>query len=383
MMKCAEGSPPGSSGETKAMPKVSVIVPTYNRAQFLGACLESIARQTYRDLEIVVVDDGSADNTAEVVKAFAPLARYFWQENQGIPGALNRGLQEARGEYVSFLASDDALLPETLEAEVQVLDENPGVGLAYGQAWEMNEKGTTTCLRKPGFTKRSYIRSGREEIRHLLFADHITCSTVMVRKRCFDDVGLFDPKYSPLGEDWDMWTRIARRYDVAYIAKPLGIYLDHAGSEGNIYAKVDPWTLERLRLRYLQQVLQDPEIGHLYQDVKANAFARHHSHVATRAYKAREMGLARSHIMRALRVRPQEFLGPKGLAMVWLFLKTWMPVPMLESGRGVKGVLKDLVLTRVGAKLGLVRCGAKQKDAPGLDDPQEAGNPAGMGHEGS
>jgi len=382
-MKDAEEDPLSSGGEPKVGPKVSVVIPTYNRAHLLGACLQSIARQTYRDFEIVVVDDGSTDNTAEVVAAFAPLARYFWQENQGIPGALNRGLREARGEYVSFLASDDALVSQTLEVEVQALEGNPGVGLVYGQAWQMNEKGTLTSLRKPGFAKGSYIRSGRDEIRHLLFADHITCSTVMVRKRCFDDVGLFDPKYSPLGEDWDMWTRIARRYDVAYIAKPLGIYLDHAGPEGNIYAKVDPWTLERLRLRYLKQVLQDPEIGHLYQDVKTKAFARHHSVVATRAYKAREMGLARSHIMRALRVRPQEFLGPKGLAMVWLFLKTWMPVPMLESVRGVKGVLKDLVLTRVGAKLGLVRCGAKQKEAPRLDEPQEGVSPAGMGHEGS
>jgi glycosyltransferase involved in cell wall biosynthesis len=378
-MKDAEESPLRSGGEPKARPKVSVVIPTYNRAHLLRACLQSITRQTYRDFEIVVVDDGSTDNTAEVVAAFAPLARYFWQENQGIPGALNRGLREARGEYVSFLASDDALVSQTLEVEVQALEANPGVGLVYGQAWQMNEKGTLTSLRKPGFAKGSYIRSGREEIRDLLFADHITCSTVMVRRRCLDDVGFFDPGYSPLGEDWDMWTRIARKYDVAYIAWPLGIYLDHAGPEGNIYAKVDPWTLERLRRRYLEQVLEDPEIGHLYQDVKAKAFARHHTLVATRAYKAREMGLARSHILRALRARPLECVGPKGLAMVWLFLKTWTPVPILESVRGVKDALRNLLPTKVRAGSGGVRHGAKR--APGFDDPQEGISPAGLGHE--
>ena len=328
------------------MPRVSVVVPTYNRAHLLRTCLESIARQTYRDFEIVVVDDGSADNTAEVVAAFAPLARYFWQENQGIPGALNRGVREAGGEYVSFVASDDALVPEALEAEVQVLEENPCVGLVYGQAWEMNEKGRVISLRKPGFAQGSYIRSGREEIRDLLFADHITCSTVMVRRSSLDDVGLFDLEYSPLGEDWEMWTRIAKKYDVAYIAKPLGIYLDHAGPAGNIYSRIDPWTLERLRRLYVEQVIQDPEIGHLYQGLRGKAFARHHRVVATRAYQAREMGLARSHIRRALRARPREFLGRKGLAMAWLFLGTWIPVPALRAGRVMMRVLRDWVFGR-------------------------------------
>jgi glycosyltransferase involved in cell wall biosynthesis len=328
------------------MPKVSVVVPTYNRAHLLRTCLESIARQTYHDFEIVVVDDGSADDTTEVVAAFAPLARYFWQENQGIPGALNRGVREARGEYVSFVASDDALVAEALEAEVRVLQENPSVGLVYGQAWEMNEKGRVISVRKPGFAQGSYIRSGREEIRDLLFADHITCSTVMVRRSCLDDVGLFDPKYSPLGEDWDMWTRIAKKYDVAYIAKPLGIYLDHAGPAGNIYGKIDPWTLERLRRLYVEQVVQDPEIGHLYQGMRGKAFARHHSVVASRAYQAREMGLARSHIRRALGARPQEFLGRKGLTMAWLFLGTWIPVPVLRAGRAMMRVVRDWVFRR-------------------------------------
>jgi glycosyltransferase involved in cell wall biosynthesis len=338
---------PPRQGESKvtAMPKVSVVVPTYNRAHLLGVCLESIARQTFRDFEVVVVDDGSTDNTAEVVAAFAPLARYFWQENRGIPGALNRGVQEARGEYVSFVASDDALVPEALEAEVQVLEENPCVGLVYGQAWEM-KKGRVISLRKPGFAQGSYIRNGREEIRDLLFADHITCSTVMVRRRCFEEVGLFDPRYSPLGEDWEMWTRIAKKYDVAYIAKPLGIYLDHAGPAGNIYGKIDPWTLERLRRLYVEQVVQDPEIGHLYQGLRGKVFARHHSVVAKRAYQAREMRLARSHIRWALRARPQEFLGRKGLAMAWLFLGTWIPVPALRAGRAMMRVLRDWVFRR-------------------------------------
>jgi len=314
------------------MPKVSVIVVTYNRAHLLGACLQSIARQTYRDFEIVVVDDGSTDNTADVAAAFVPLARYFWQENQGIAGALNRAIREATGEYIGFADSDDALLPEALEAEVRILDENPSVGLVYGQAWEMNEKGIVTSLRKPGFAEGSYIRSGREEIRDFLFSCHITGSSMMVRKRCFDHVGLFDPTFS-VYEDWDMWVRIAKKYDVAYIERPVALYRVHSGPVGNIFFKADPRMLERLRRLRLERTFRDPEIGHLYQDVRNKVFFRHHCIVAARAYEVNEMGLARFHILRAFRARPQALLGGGGPGAVWLLLKTWIPGPLRGAGR--------------------------------------------------
>ena len=343
------------------MPKVSVVVVTYNRAHLLGACLESIARQTYRDFEIVVVDDGSTDNTAEVAAAYAPLARYFWQENQGIPRALNRGIQEARGEYIGFADSDDALLPEALEAEVRILDENRGVGLVYGQAWEVDETSTVTGLRKPRFARGSYIRSGREEIRDLLFSCHIPGSSMMVKRLCFHEVGLFDPRFSPLGEDWDMWIRISKRYGVAYLDAPVAIYRVHSGPAGNIYAKTDPWTLERLRRLCLQEVLQDSQIGYLYQGARDAVFFRHHYVVASRAYDVEEMGLARFHILRAFRARPQALLGGGGPGAIWLLLKTWIPGPLRLAGRTMLRLLRRLparrkppspVFTHPGERLG-------------------------------
>ena len=366
-MKDAEGSTSGDNGETRAMPKVSVIIPTYNRARLLGACLESIACQTYRDFEIVVVDDGSTDNTAEVVAAFAPLARYFWQENQGVPGALNRALREARGEYIRFVASDDVLLPEALEAGLQVLEKNHGVGLVYGQAWEVNEKGIVTSLRKPGFAQGSYIRSGRKEIAHLLFWDHITCSTVMVRRRCFDDVGLFDPQLR-VGEDWDMWIRIAKTYDVAYIDRPLAQYLKHTG---NISMAIDIEFLDQHRPRLLESVFGDPELGHLYRGLKGKAYFVYHRYIASMAYKANRMGTARRRLLEAFKSRPGEVFGLEGLMAFWLFLKTWIPVPVLEAARAMMRVLRDRGFTHRPSVRGAGRPGERLGSSPRLGGRDE------------
>jgi len=335
-------SRPGSGSEAKAAPKVSVVIPTYNRAHLLDACLKSVARQTYRDFEIVVVDDGSTDNTAEVVAPFAPLARYFWQENQGTAGALNRAIREAGGEYIRFVASDDLLLPGALEVGVQVLEEDPGVGLVYGQAWEMNEAGDVTSLRKPDFARGAYVGSGRKELGRLLFWNHITCSTVMVRRRCFDDVGLFDPRLR-VGEDWDMWVRIAKKYDVAYVERPLARYLKHTG---NISMGIDIEFLDYLRPRLLESVFDDPELGHLYQELKGKAYFVYHHCMAAMAYKANRMGVARRRLLAAFKSRPGEALGLRGLMAFWLFLKTLIPVPMLEAARATVRVLRNHAFAR-------------------------------------
>jgi glycosyltransferase involved in cell wall biosynthesis len=326
------------------MPKVSVVVPSYNRAHLLDACLESVVRQTYRDFEIVVVDDGSTDNTAEVAARYAPLARYVWQENRGIPEAYNRGIQEARGEYILFVDSDDQLLEEALGAEVAVLDENDDVGLAYAQAWQVDESGAVTALRKPAFARGAYIRSGREEIKDLLFWCHITSPTPMVRRRCFDDVGPFDPQL-PIGEDWDMWIRIAKKYDVAYIDRPLGKYLKHSG---NISMRIDIPVVDSIRCHLLESVFGDPELASLYEGWKGKAFFAYHFYIASVAYKANHMGMARRRVVQAFRSEPRGVLRRSGFAAAFLFLKTLIPIPALMSMRSAMGKVRSLL--RRGAK---------------------------------
>src|SRR3972149_11690952 len=151
------------------MPRVSIVVPPYNYGRFLPDCLGSILAQTYRDFEVMVVDDGSTDNTEEVVAGFLPRVRYFRQENQGVGAAMNQGIELAMGEYIRFVDADDMVLESGLEPQVALLDSHPRVGLVYGQAYQVNEKGGINLLRRPGFARGSYIRSGREENAGLLF----------------------------------------------------------------------------------------------------------------------------------------------------------------------------------------------------------------------
>ncbi len=188
------------------MPKVSVIIPTYNRERLISRALDSVLKQTFTDYEIIVVDDGSTDYTKDVLKKYEGRIRYFYQANSGISGARNRGLAEAKGEYIAFLDSDDAWLPEKLAMQVAILDRDPTVGIVYSKMMILNEEGTH-CGFKPNEP------TGRNFLELIEIRGDIATSTVMTRKACFDKVGNFDRDLPPM-EDFDMWLRISKFYKV-------------------------------------------------------------------------------------------------------------------------------------------------------------------------
>lgn len=316
-------------------PKVSVIIPAYNRAHLIGLTLESVHRQTFKDYEIVVVDDGSTDNTAEVVARVAPDARYIRQDNEGIPRVLNRCVIETRGEYISFLGSDDALAPSTLAKQAALLDANPGVGIAHGPAWLMDEDGRLTYILKPAFASHSYIRSGREEIADLLMSNHIIAPTVMVRKQCFAECGLFDLRLG-LYEDWNMWTRILKRWDIAYIHEPLSFYRVHGGEAGSIFKKADPRSIARFRRLHVESVLNDPEIAHHYRRLRGRVHASQHHAVAQRAYDAGDRPYAIWSAARSLTSNPTGVLGTTGRSSAKLLARSLAPRFVIGAARSIK-----------------------------------------------
>src|SRR5262245_49416395 len=120
---------------------VSVIIPSYNRAYIVGQAIESVLRQTYRPLEVVVVDDGSSDNTRAVVEQYGPPVRYFRQANAGVSAARNAGFRQARGAFVALLDSDDRWLPWKLSAQVALLRRFPEVGMVWTDMAAVDEKG--------------------------------------------------------------------------------------------------------------------------------------------------------------------------------------------------------------------------------------------------
>lgn len=279
-------------------PRVSIVIPTYNRADLIGRTLESAVNQTFTDYEIVVVDDGSTDDTEAVVRRVASNARYIWQENVGIPEVMNRCVAHARGEYIQWLGSDDLLMEDTLMLSAAVLDAHPEVGLLHGAAWMIDVHDRPLWVSRPPFAEGDYVRSGREEIRDLLVSNHIVATTVMVRKAAMERAGGFDARFG-LYEDWNLWTRVAKTNDVAYLHEPIASYRLHFGAGGSVFARATARDIDRYRRMHLDDVLDDPVIGPEYANMRRRLMARHHLVVGNRAAEVSDMWYARGEAVRA------------------------------------------------------------------------------------
>jgi len=204
------------------MPKISIVIPVYNKEKYIIECMESVLSQTYKDYEIVVINDGSTDNTENLLQFYKSVIRYFYQENKGVAEARNLGILNARGEYISFLDSDDVWLPSKLEKELGLIERDKEIGLVYSNGYIINEKG-----KKCNINFFQINTPYRKMVLNKLFKnDFIPTSSVLVRKECFQKVGLFNSSLSS-AEDYDMWMRISYLYKIDYVDFPLIKYRDN------------------------------------------------------------------------------------------------------------------------------------------------------------
>lgn len=203
------------------MPKVSVIMPVYNSSQFIAEAIESAINQTYKDLEIIVIDDGSTDSTSAIVgkyvKQYSGRVRYFYQSNCGPAAARNRGIKEAGGEYMAFLDSDDIWLPEKSELQISRLETDPKCGLVHTKRVRIGLDGET-LLTRHGEPLEGHVFD------RLLKENSICSSSVMIRKSCLDAAGLFNEDRNNRSEDYDIWLRIAHKYQLGFIDQILVKY---------------------------------------------------------------------------------------------------------------------------------------------------------------
>lgn len=204
--------------------KVSVIIPCYNQGMFLAEAIQSIIDQDYSDKEIIVVDDGSTDNTRDVVLRFKDKIMYIRQDNKGVARARNIGIQASSGDYIAFLDADDVALPGRLKLEAEILDQFPEVGLVASDAYLINEMGHPIALK----SSVSGAPRNHRDFRWETVEYCATTSTVMVRRKCFDVVGYFDERFKAAGgEDWLAWVRIAHDFAMFYLDKPTIGYRIH------------------------------------------------------------------------------------------------------------------------------------------------------------
>jgi len=202
------------------MKKVSVIIPTYNRAAMLDDAVSSVLAQTYQNFEILISDDGSTDNTQEVVKKFDERVNYLYSNHSGIPAIVrNKAIIEASGEYIAFLDSDDLWLPDKLELQVEVFENDSTIGLVCSNAFIIDNFS--------GQTHNYYLEQGQGQSGYifieLLKNNFIVTSTVVVRRASLDQAGYFSADLRGC-EDYNLWLRIAHKWRILYVEKPLACY---------------------------------------------------------------------------------------------------------------------------------------------------------------
>lgn len=198
-------------------PKVSVVMSVHNEEKYIKDAVDSILNQTFKEFEFILIDDGSTDNTLNILQSYRDhRIRLILQENLGLTQALNKGLKLAKGRYIARMDGDDISYPERLDREIKYLDAHTNVGLVGTFIVQMDENG--------GYLKECRYETKSEEIKKKLWVDCPFCHpTVMFRKSCIEKVGCYREKIGP-AEDYDLWFRISEICDVANLSESLHKY---------------------------------------------------------------------------------------------------------------------------------------------------------------
>jgi glycosyltransferase involved in cell wall biosynthesis len=288
-------------------PKVSVVIPTCNRAELLRCAISSVLSQTWQDFELLVVDDASSDATPQAVRDFPdPRIHYIrHDERKGGSAARNTGIDCARGQYVAFLDDDDEWLPVKLEKQIKLFEGSPtSLGLVYTGYWIIERENgkviqQTTPVKRGDLSQEIFVRNWVGGT-----------SSVAIRKACFETVGGFDPAL-PSFQDYDMWIRLAQRFELAFVAEPLLKYHLH---ERKIWTNLEA-------LKCGMDILLEKHGQSL--PLQRN-LARYYLSVGARFCFQGEVQKGRKSLSRAIRLNPFEIrsyayflfslLGAKGFA---------------------------------------------------------------------
>lgn len=255
------------------MIKVSVVIPAYNAMRFLPQAVESALAQTWRDFELLVVDDGSSDNTSEwAAQHHDGRVRLIRQANQGAAKARNTGILEAKGEYIAFLDADDLWEPTKLEKQVMRLEAQPEVGLVHTAIRYIDENGREI--------NRVLGAQGDGDVwKEVVVHNPVRCgSTPLVRRACFAEVGVFDPDIN-FSEDWEMWIRISARHHFAVLNEPLVSYRQHRANMTKGYQKIVPNFV-----KIIERAFQNTPAEH--KPLKREAYGHAYLFAAGRAFGA-------------------------------------------------------------------------------------------------
>ena len=230
----------------KAIEEISVIIPTYNRCDLLKRAINSVIKQTITPKEIIIVDNGSTDQTYQMVSSLFPEINYFIEKKRGVSAARNKGILESKSKWIAFLDSDDAWKPTKLEKQMEysVFNQDKYRIIHTDETWYRNKKFLNQL--------KKHKKSGGNIFNNSLQLCCISPSSVVLKKQIFDDYGLFDENLE-VCEDYDMWIRITAKEEVGFLDSPL--VLKYGGHSDQLSKKF--WGMDRFRIKSLEKNLKN------------------------------------------------------------------------------------------------------------------------------
>jgi len=303
-------------------PKVSIIIPCFNASATIGETLASIKKQTFKDFEVIVVNDGSTDDTNHILASHAEKLKsslkIINQTNQGQTVAKNVGIRNSQGQFIAFLDSDDLWAPEKLEYQLAYMEPRPHLALCYTEGILINEKGD-----KIGVVNASSAHRGKC-FDKLLVRNNIVASSVLIKREILDMVGLFDEDFKAC-ENWDMWIRISKVSEIEYLARPLTYYRVHLT---NMSKNVDKMYTYRLKIidKHLPTKTRDPII----LEKRRTALFVTHLAFTKQHIENLELERARNSVSQALKLKPYEMICYR------LYFKTLLGVKAFKVIQGMK-----------------------------------------------
>jgi glycosyltransferase involved in cell wall biosynthesis len=274
---------------------VSVIIPTYNRAAYIEEAIRSVLAQTYPSVEIIVADDGSTDNTQQVVAGFGDAVTYVSLPHRGQPAATrNGGLRVARGEFVAFLDSDDLFFPGKLATQVAAFEAHPEAGLVYSNAYFFRDDPSEPTVH----ALDGLPRPSGDAFPDLLRGNFLAPQAVLMRRACLDEVGVFDedPEFFAV-EDYDLFMRVSAKFTVVYVPGDVAAMRRHSQSISRDAANL------RLGFMLVLQKMETmyPDLVRQHRDALNEGYARNHGAVALAKLEQRQVLPALGHFLQAFR----------------------------------------------------------------------------------
>jgi len=291
---------------TPANPLISIITPTYNRADFIQQAVDSVLAQTYLNFELLIVDDGSTDSTRALLEPVLEdsRVRYFYQENQGQSVARNLALSEAKGDYVCFLDSDNYWPDDKLETQIALFSQHPDYDVIYGDIITVDELGQEV-------TRKNMTRYSGHVARYMIRDNFVSMNTAMTRRRCFEELGAMSGMRR-VADDYDLWLRFSARLRFLYVPEYFAYYrvMDDQISSDKTRRFDSNWQIITDFRRTFPDAMSEQEFD--------SGFAAFHCRKARYLASQNSRGEALAEILKALKLQPLRRASWRGLAAVLL-----------------------------------------------------------------